>query len=69
MRPDTIIKHEGYSAIFNKLDIVEAERFIALMRREKFDYTEWRKGLFEGLTVEELSKKAMEHWNKKYKKD
>jgi hypothetical protein len=68
MRSDTIIKHEGYAAIFDKLDIVEAERFIAIIRREKFDYTEWRKSLFPNTSVEELSKKAMEHWNKKYGK-
>ena len=68
MRSDTIIKHEGYEAIFNKLDMVEAERFIALIRREKFDYTEWRKVLFEDLSVEELSKQAMDHWNKNHKK-
>jgi hypothetical protein len=62
MRSDTVIKHEGFDAIFNKLDIVEAERFFALIRRDKFDYTEWRKGLFEDLTTDELSKKAMDFW-------
>lgn len=66
MRSDTIIKQEGYAAIFSKLDLVEAERFIVLMRREKFDYTEWRQTLFEGMSVEELSKKAMEHWKRKH---
>ena len=68
MRSDTIIKHEGYAAIFNSLGIVEAERFIAIIRREKFDYTEWRKNIFPNASVEELSKKAMEHWNKKNSK-
>ena len=62
MRSDTIIKHEGFNAIFDKLDIVEAERFFALIRREKFNYTEWRKILFEELSTDELSKKAMEFW-------
>ena len=62
MRSDTIIKHEGFNAIFDKLDIVEAERFFALIRREKFNYTEWRESLFEELSTDELSKKAMEFW-------
>lgn len=66
MRSDTIIKHEGYAAIFSKLDLVEAERFIVLMRREKFDYTEWRQTLFEDMTIEELSQRAMEHWKRKH---
>jgi len=69
MRSDTIIKHEGYSAIFKHLDIVEAERFIAIIRREKFDYTQWRKtNLPHFKSVEELSKKAMEHMNQKNEK-
>lgn len=61
MRSDTLIKHEGFKAVFEKLDIVEAERFIALLKRDNFDYTKWRKDLWEDLTVEELSKKAMNH--------
>ena len=65
MRTDTLIKHDGFKAIFEKLDIVEAERFIALMRRENFDYTEWRKNLWENLTIEELSSKAMEFYQQK----
>ena len=59
MRTDTLIKREGFKALFEKLDIVEAERFIALIKREDFDYTEWRKYLWEDMTVEELSSKAM----------
>ena len=56
-----LIKHEGFQAIFEKLDLVEAERFIALIKRDNFDYTEWRKSLWENMTVEDLSRKAMEH--------
>lgn len=61
MRTDTLIKRDGFKALFEKLDIVEAERFIALIKREDFDYTEWRKDLWEDMTVEELSSKAMEY--------
>ena len=38
----------------------EAERFITLIQREKFDYTKWRENLFDGLSGPEISKKAME---------
>ena len=61
MKTDMLIKHEGFQAIFEKLDLVEAERFIALIKRDNFDYTEWRKSLWENMTAEELSRKAMEH--------
>ena len=60
MRTDTMIKHDGFNAIFKSLDLVEAERFVVLLKRDDFDYTEWRKDLWENFTVEELSKKAMQ---------
>lgn len=53
--------------MFDKLGVVEMERFIALLKRDNFDYTEWRKGLWEDLSVEELSGKAMEHNRKQNK--
>ena len=65
MKTDTMIKHDGFTAIFEKLDIVEAERFIALIKRDNFDYTEWRKTLWEDLSVDELSAKAMEYQRQK----
>jgi hypothetical protein len=61
MRTDILIKHDGFQAIFETLDLVEAERFIALIKRDNFDYTEWRKSLWENLSVEDLSRKAMEY--------
>ena len=65
MRTDTLIKKDGFDAIFEKLDLVEAERFIALIKRENFDYTEWRKNLWEDMSPEELSQKAMDYYQKK----
>ena len=62
MKSDTEIKHAGYQILFDNMDFVEAERFIGIMKNEKFDYTQWRRELWEDMTVEELSKKAMEHW-------
>jgi hypothetical protein len=61
MRTDNIIKQEGFKALAEKLDIVEVERFFMLINREKFDYTKWRKDLFEKMSLEELSSKAMNY--------
>jgi len=41
------------------LGIVETERFIALIQREKFDYTKWRQDLFPEMSGEQISKQAM----------
>jgi hypothetical protein len=61
MKTDTIVKVEGMKILSEHLGLVDAERFVALMAREPFDYTEWRQDLGEGLSVRELSKKAMEY--------
>jgi hypothetical protein len=53
---------KGMECLTKHLGLVEAERFIALLSSEPFDYTEWRgKNLFIGMTVEEISQNAMEY--------
>ncbi len=59
MITDSEIKRKGMDALINQLGEVEAERFITLIMREPFDYTEWQRTLWIDAGVEELSKKAM----------
>ncbi len=59
MITDTEIKQRGINILSQYLGDVEAERFIALIQRERFDYTKWRQGLDEELSIEEISHKAM----------
>jgi len=47
------------------LGLVEAERFITLIQREKLDYTQWRQNLFTGLSGKEISRQAMELYQRK----
>ncbi len=60
MMTNTEIKVKGLRILTDSLGIVEAEQFVALIQQEPFDYTKWRDGLFEDLSVEEISQKAME---------
>ena len=59
MITDTEIKIKGVQILAKYLGDVEAERFIALIQRGPFDYTKWRQGLDEDLSIEEISQKAM----------
>jgi hypothetical protein len=59
MKTDTEIRTDGLRALTEALGPVEAERFVALMLREPFDYTKWQRDLWPGKTVEELSAEAM----------
>jgi hypothetical protein len=63
MKTDTIIKTEGMHILLEKLGKVDAERFIALIIKEPFDYTKWQQNILSDLSVRELSKKAMESRN------
>ena len=60
MISDAMIKQKGFDILKENLGLVEMERFIVLINRERFDYTKWRQELFEDLSLEELSEKANE---------
>ncbi len=57
---DADIKVRGLDALTKNLGMVEAERFVFLIQRDRMDYTKWRQCLFAGLSGEEISRKAME---------
>ena len=59
MYTEMMLRNEGMQILINHLGCVEAERFISYIIREPFDYTEWQRGLFNDLSVEELSSLAM----------
>lgn len=59
MITDTELRVQGIAVLARALGTVEAERFVALIQREPFDYTEWRQHQWNHLTLEELSAQAM----------
>ncbi|MCF6286495.1 MAG: hypothetical protein L3K26_15070 [Candidatus Hydrogenedentes bacterium] len=64
MITDTEIKAKGIHILAQYLGDVEAERFIALIQREPFDYTKWHQDVDDGNSVEEISRNAMSLRNK-----
>jgi len=65
MTAEMTLRNEGMKVLINNLGYVEAERFISLISRESFDYTEWQRDMFNNMSVKELSNLAM----KEYKSD
>lgn len=59
MSTDTEVRVRGFSALVEAMGPVEAERFIVLLLREPFDYTQWQSSLWAERSVEELSQAAM----------
>lgn len=58
---DTEIRVKGVETLMKNLGKVEAERFITLINREAFDYTEWQRTLWNDKSARELSREAMEY--------
>jgi len=56
---DTEIRLKGMQVLTDQIGDVEAERFVALIQREPFDYTKWRRELDSDLSIEEISQRAM----------
>jgi len=51
----------GMKCLVEKLGIVEAEMFIAVIRENSFDYTEWRREhIWQGMSLDEIFQLAAE---------
>lgn len=57
MKSDMLIRLEGMQALNKSLGLVEAERFIALLKRENFDYTTWQREHFANQSVDDIISK------------
>ena len=60
MLTDTTLKTEGMRILAENLGVVEAERFIALILREPFDYTESQRTLYKDVPLKDFLSSAME---------
>lgn len=60
MKTDAEVRSDAMSLLRGELGLVDAERFLSLVQREQFDYTEWRKDKWLTSTVTELAEQARE---------
>jgi hypothetical protein len=52
----------GMALLLNNLGSIETEIFITTVKRNNFDYTEWRRdNLFSGMTLDEILDHAGEY--------
>jgi len=58
MITDTEIRSKGIQILSQYLGDIEAERFVALIQCEPFDYTKWRQNIDDGLSLQEISESA-----------
>ncbi|MCL2648759.1 MAG: hypothetical protein FWD61_17465 [Phycisphaerales bacterium] len=58
MRTDRVLRTDAMNLLVKGLGEIEAERFIYLVKREDFDYTEWQRDLWKDRSIDEVYKLA-----------
>ena len=61
MRTDNIVRVDAINVLLTNLGEVDTERFISMIKRDTFDYTEWQRDLFKGKSIEEIHAMATEY--------
>ena len=64
MVSDIEIMNRGIYYLLEKLGVVETERFIATISRERFDYTKWQRERFDNMDPDEFNEAAVEYSQK-----
>lgn len=52
------IMDSGFACLVEKLGIVDAERFIAMIKRDSFNDTIWRREYFDKVAIGQISTEA-----------
>lgn len=55
------IMNRGMKCLVEQMGIIEAERFISVIIREKFDYTKWQRNYFDAKSPTEMSEEAAQY--------
>lgn len=58
---DAEVRQLGMECLVKNLGIIDTERFISALLRERFDYTEWRKKYFTDVDLETFLNEAAEY--------
>ena len=61
MRSDTMVRLDAMNALLSNLGEVDAERFIVMVKRDTFDYTEWQRNLWKDKSIKEIHELATAH--------
>lgn len=56
---DNELTMRGMNLLKEQFGPVDAERFVYILVKDRFDYTEWQRSLFPGETVRSLGEKMM----------
>ena len=66
MKNETALRVEAMDILVKKLGLVDAERFIDIIKKDKFDYTQWRKNLWKDKTIDQIYGEAEKSYREKF---
>ena len=66
MKSENALRWEAMEILRKNLGLIDSERFIDIIKRDKFDYTEWRRNLWKDKTVDEIHEMAKEEYKQKF---
>ncbi len=58
MKTEVEIRMQGMQALIGELGLVETERFLAAVIRDRFNYTEWRRRGLPDMTIEAIAQEG-----------
>jgi len=60
-KTDSVIHVEAMEILIKTLGMIDTERFISMIKRDAFDYTEWQQKLWNDKSIEEIHTLATEY--------
>jgi hypothetical protein len=61
MKTDNALRYEAMELLMRTFGLVDAERFICMVKRDTFDYTEWRRDQWNDMSIDEIHEAAAEY--------
>lgn len=55
------IMNRGMQCLTDAMGVVDAEQFISIIIRERFDYTKWQRQYFDAMQPGEFHEKSLEY--------
>ncbi|MDR0610325.1 MAG: hypothetical protein LBG58_09470 [Planctomycetaceae bacterium] len=63
---ESVLIEEAMDLLLEHLGALNTERFINSILKDQFDYTEWRRNLWNDKTAEEIHQEASEFFEKRH---
>ena len=58
---DSALRYEAINVLMRTLGAIDTKRFISMVKRDTFDYTEWQRKLWLGRSIDEIHALATKH--------